>query len=114
MAAPPTLRRQLTQASRERQRRILDFRVERVLNLLKDENLAARAALDSNGKEGILLECNFIDAVWPRASASSTSAASWSSRSPMNSRLPAERSPVRRSVCGSDRADRMSLLTSGR
>jgi hypothetical protein len=67
MAAPPTLRRQLTQAARERQRRVLDFRVERVLNLLKDENLAARAALDSNGKEGILLECNFIDAVWDDA-----------------------------------------------
>ena len=64
MAAPPTLRRQLAQAARERQRRILDFPVERVLNLLKDENLAARASLDSNGNEGILLECNFADAVW--------------------------------------------------
>jgi hypothetical protein len=64
MAAPPTLRRQLTQAARERQRRILDFRVERVLNLLKDENLATRAALDLDAKDGILLECNFIDAVW--------------------------------------------------
>ena len=71
MAAPPTLRRQLTQASRERQRRILDFRVERVLNLLKDENLATHAALDLKSKEGILLECNFIDAVWddPRVAA---------------------------------------------
>jgi hypothetical protein len=64
MAAPPTLRRQLNQASQERQRRILDFRVERVLNLLKDENLATHAALNLKSKEGILLECNFIDAVW--------------------------------------------------
>jgi hypothetical protein len=64
MALQPTLRRQLNQASRERQRRILDFRVERVLNLLKDENLAAHAALDLKFKDGILLECNFIDAVW--------------------------------------------------
>ena len=60
MAPPPTLRRQLSQASRERQRRILDFRVERVLNLLKDENLATHAALDLRSKEGILFECNFI------------------------------------------------------
>lgn len=71
MAHPGTLRRQLTQASRERQRRILDFRVERVLNLLKDENLATHAALDLRGREGILFECNFIDAVWsdPRVAA---------------------------------------------
>jgi hypothetical protein len=64
MALQPTLRRQLNQASRERQRRILDFRVERVLNLLKDENLSTHAALDLKSKDGILLECNFIDAVW--------------------------------------------------
>lgn len=71
MAPPPTLRRQLSQASRERQRRILDFRVERVLNLLKDENLATHAALDLRSKEGILFECNFIEAVWgdPRVAA---------------------------------------------
>ena len=71
MAPPPTLRRQLNQASRERQRRILDFRVERVLNLLKDENLATRAALDLNFKEGILLECGFVGEVWsdPRVAA---------------------------------------------
>ena len=71
MAPAPALRRQLNQASRERQRRILDFRVERVLNLLKDENLATRAALDLGSKEGILFECNFIDAVWsdPRVAA---------------------------------------------
>ena len=69
--APPTLRRQLNQASRERQRRILDFRVERVLNLLKDENLATRAALDLNSKDGILLECGFVGEVWsdPRVAA---------------------------------------------
>jgi hypothetical protein len=64
MRPSPTLRRQLNQASQERQRRILDFRVERVLNLLKDENLATHAALNLKSKEGILLECNFIDAVW--------------------------------------------------
>jgi hypothetical protein len=71
MAPPPTLRRQLNQASRERQRRILDFRVERVLNLLKDENLATRAALDLNPKDGILLECGFVGEVWndPRVAA---------------------------------------------
>jgi hypothetical protein len=71
MSRPPTLRRQLTQASRQRQRRILDFRVERVLTLLKDENLATRAALDLNSKDGILLECNFVDEVWqdPRVTA---------------------------------------------
>ena len=68
---PPTLRRQLSQASRERQRRILDFRVERVLSLLKDENLATHAALDLNSRDGILLECNFISEVWddPRVAA---------------------------------------------
>ena len=64
MARPSTLRRQLHQASRERQRRILDFRVERVLSLLKDDNLATRAALDLNSKDGILLECNFVNEVW--------------------------------------------------
>jgi hypothetical protein len=71
MRPSPTLRRQLNQASQERQRRILDFRVERVLNLLKDENLATHAALNLKSKEGILLECNFIDAVWgdPRVAA---------------------------------------------
>jgi hypothetical protein len=71
MAPPPTLRRQLNQASRERQRKIVDFRVERVLNLLKDENLATQAALDLTSKDGILFECNFIDAVWgdPRVAA---------------------------------------------
>jgi hypothetical protein len=71
MAHPPTLRRQLSQAARERQRRILDFRVERVLNLLKDENLATHAALNLNSKAGILLECNFVDEVWddPRVTA---------------------------------------------
>ena len=71
MAPPSTLRRQLTQAARERQRRILDFRVERVLNLLKDENLATHAALDLNSRDGILFECNFVDAVWsdPRVAA---------------------------------------------
>jgi hypothetical protein len=71
MAAPPALRRQLNQAARERQRRILEFRVERVLTLLKDENLATHAALDLKAKDGILFECNFIDAVWgdPRVAA---------------------------------------------
>jgi hypothetical protein len=71
MARPSTLRRQLHQASRERQRRILDFRVERVLSLLKDDNLATRAALDLNSKDGILLECNFVNDVWqdPRVAA---------------------------------------------
>jgi hypothetical protein len=71
MAPPPALRRQLNQAARERQRRILEFRVERVLNLLKDENLATHAALDLKSKDGILFECNFIDAVWgdPRVAA---------------------------------------------
>lgn len=71
MASPSPLRRQLTQAARERQRRIQDFRVERVLNLLKDENLATQAALDLKSKEGILFECNFLDAVWsdPRVAA---------------------------------------------
>lgn len=71
MAPPPTLRRQLNQASRERQRRILDFRVERVLNLLKDENLATHAALNLSSKDGILLECNFVSEVWadPRIAA---------------------------------------------
>jgi hypothetical protein len=71
MAPPPPLRRQLNQAAQERQRRLLDFRVERVLSLLKDENLATHAALNLKSKEGILLECNFIDAVWcdPRVAA---------------------------------------------
>jgi hypothetical protein len=71
MRPSPTLRRQLNQASQERQRRILDFRVERVLNLLKDENLATHATLNLKSQEGILLECNFIDAVWsdPRVAA---------------------------------------------
>jgi hypothetical protein len=71
MARPSTLRRQLHQAARERQRRILDFRVERVLTLLKDDNLATRAALDLNSKDGILLECNFVNEVWgdPRVAA---------------------------------------------
>jgi hypothetical protein len=71
MARPPTLRRQLAHASQERQRRILNFRVERVLTLLKDDNLATRAALDLNSKDGILLECNFINEVWrdPRVTA---------------------------------------------
>ena len=71
MARPSTLRRQLARASRERQRRILDFRVERVLTLLKDDNLATRAALDLNSKDGILLECNFVKEVWddPRIAA---------------------------------------------
>jgi hypothetical protein len=63
MARPSTLRRQLHQASRERQRRILDFRVERVLALLKDDALATRAALDLNS--------NFVNDVWddPRVAA---------------------------------------------
>jgi hypothetical protein len=71
MARPSTLRRQLHHASRQRQRRIVDFRVERVLTLLKDENLATRAALDLNSKDGILLECNFVNEVWedPRVAA---------------------------------------------
>lgn len=71
MPPPRTLRRQLSQAARERQRRILDFRVERVLNLLKDESLATHAALNLNSKDGILLECNFIGEVWkdPRVAA---------------------------------------------
>jgi hypothetical protein len=71
MARPSTLRRQLHRASRERQRRILDFRVERVLTLLKDDNLATRAALDLDSKDGILLECNFVNDVWedPRVAA---------------------------------------------
>jgi hypothetical protein len=71
MARPSTLRRQLHQASRERLRRILDFRVERVLTLLKDDNLSTRAALDLDSKDGILLECNFVNEVWedPRVAA---------------------------------------------
>jgi hypothetical protein len=71
MARPSTLRRQLHQASRERQRRILDFRVERVLALLKDDALSTRAALDLNSKDGIVLECNFVNDVWddPRVAA---------------------------------------------
>src|SRR5262245_60375113 len=41
----------------------MDFRVGRVLALLKDDALATRDALDLNSKDGILLECNFADYV---------------------------------------------------
>ena len=70
MARPSTLRRQLHEASRSA-RRILDFGVERVLALLKDDNLATRAALGLDAKDGILLECNFVSEVWadPRVAA---------------------------------------------
>jgi len=63
--APPQsgLRRQLDQAFALRQRKILDFRVQRVLAMLKDDNLAKRAAL-SDGEDALLFECNFINEVW--------------------------------------------------
>lgn len=65
------LRRQLNQASRERQRQIYDFRVERVLAILRDESLATKAALDLNSKDGLLFECSFAAEVWsdPRIAA---------------------------------------------
>jgi hypothetical protein len=42
-----------------------------VLTLLKDDNLSTRAALDLDSKDGILLECNFVNEVWedPRVAA---------------------------------------------
>ena len=63
MAPPSGLRRQLDQVAALRQRRILDFRVQRVLAMLKDENLAKRAAL-SDGQDALVFECNFVDEVW--------------------------------------------------
>jgi hypothetical protein len=66
-----SLRRQLNQASEERHRRIHEFRVERILDLLKDERLATEAALKLDSREGILLECSFAPDVWsdPRIAA---------------------------------------------
>jgi hypothetical protein len=42
-----------------------------VLTLLKDDTLATRAALDLSSKDGIVLECNFVNDVWqdPRVAA---------------------------------------------
>jgi hypothetical protein len=48
----------------ERTRRIREFRVGRVLDLLKDENLTSSAALDLGAGEGLLFECAFIGEVW--------------------------------------------------
>jgi hypothetical protein len=62
MAAPSGLRRQLDQAAAQRQRKIQDFRVQRVLAMLKDDNLAKRAAASDAGT--LVLECNFVNEVW--------------------------------------------------
>lgn len=62
MAAPSGLRRQLDQAAALRQRKIQDFRVQRVLAMLKDENLAKRVA--AGGADILVFECNFVDEVW--------------------------------------------------
>lgn len=58
------LRRQLAQVSRERNRRIQDFRVARVLAILRDDNLASHIALELGSRGCLTFECNFVDEVW--------------------------------------------------
>ena len=58
------LRRQMTRLSDERQRRIYEFQVERVLAILDDDNLTTKAALNLKSSEGLTFECNFVESVW--------------------------------------------------
>ena len=58
------LLRQMTRLSNERQRRIREFQVERVLAILDDENLTTQAALNLRSSEGLVFECNFVENVW--------------------------------------------------
>ena len=60
-----SLRYQMTSVSKERHQQIRKSWVERVLELLDEENLITSAALDLKSRaEGLTFECNYADQVW--------------------------------------------------
>jgi hypothetical protein len=60
----PSLKQQITRFAAERKRRIYEFRVQRVLEILADESLTTAAALNLDSERGLIFECNFVREVW--------------------------------------------------
>ncbi len=56
----PGLKQQMVRFSAERKRRIYEFRVQRVLEILADDSLTTAAALDLTSEDGVIFECNFV------------------------------------------------------
>jgi hypothetical protein len=60
-----SLRYQMNGVSKERHQQIRKGWVERVLELLEEENLITGAALDLKSRtDGLTFECNFAEQVW--------------------------------------------------
>lgn len=59
-----SIRRQMARVTSEHQRRLRQTWIQRVLDILGDDNLMARAALQSASDIEIIFECNFAPEVW--------------------------------------------------
>lgn len=59
-----TTRQQMERVSNDHDRRCRQAWIERILDLLDDDNLIALAAKLPKTEEGLLLDCNFAPLVW--------------------------------------------------
>lgn len=59
-----SLRYQMDRVSRDHDRRIRQAWIDRLLAVLDEDNLIARAAKDRTSKDGLTFECNFAPEVW--------------------------------------------------
>lgn len=59
-----SVRRQMERVSNDQERRLRQRWIERVLDLLDEDNLIAKAAAPPKSDEGLLLDCNFAPMVW--------------------------------------------------
>jgi hypothetical protein len=59
-----SVRRQMERVSNEQERRLRQTWIERVLDLLDDDNLIAQVAASPKSEEWLLFDCNFAPMVW--------------------------------------------------
>ncbi len=59
-----SIKRQMERISNERERRLRQAWVGRILDLLDSDTLIAEAASLQNKEEGLLFDCNFAPMVW--------------------------------------------------
>jgi hypothetical protein len=59
-----SIKRQMERVSSEQARRLRQTWIERVLDLLDDDNLITQVATLPRNDEGILFDCNFAPLVW--------------------------------------------------
>ncbi len=57
-------RRQMERVSNDHERRLRQAWIQRVLDLLDNDNLIAQAAASPKTEEGLLFDCNFAPLIW--------------------------------------------------